>query len=62
MSHADVCLLLEGTYPFVRGGVSAWVHQIISGLPELSFSLVFVGSRRDDRRAGGGWFTSGSAW
>jgi glycosyltransferase involved in cell wall biosynthesis len=48
MSHADVCLLLEGTYPFVRGGVSAWVHQIIGGLPELSFSLVFVGSRRAD--------------
>jgi glycosyltransferase involved in cell wall biosynthesis len=48
MTRADVCLLLEGTYPFVRGGVSAWVHQIISGLPELSFALVFVGSRRKD--------------
>jgi polysaccharide biosynthesis protein PelF len=48
MSAADVCLLLEGTYPFVRGGVSSWVHQIISGLPELTFSLVFVGSRRVD--------------
>jgi len=48
MSHADICLLLEGTYPFVRGGVSSWVHQIINGLPELSFSIVFVGSRRED--------------
>jgi glycosyltransferase involved in cell wall biosynthesis len=48
MSRADVCLLLEGTYPFVRGGVSSWVHQIIAGLPELSFSLVFIGSRRQD--------------
>jgi polysaccharide biosynthesis protein PelF len=48
MTRADVCLLLEGTYPFVRGGVSAWVHQIIGGLPELAFSLVFVGSRRAD--------------
>jgi len=48
MTRADVCLLLEGTYPFVRGGVSAWVHQIIGGLPELTFSLVFVGSRRSD--------------
>jgi len=44
----DVCLLLEGTYPFVRGGVSSWVHQLISGLPELGFSLVFVGGRRAD--------------
>jgi len=45
---ADVCLLLEGTYPYVRGGVSAWVHQLIRGLHDLRFSLVFVGSRRSD--------------
>jgi glycosyltransferase involved in cell wall biosynthesis len=51
MTRADVCLLLEGTYPFVRGGVSAWVHQIIGGLPMLRFSLVFVGSRRADYAA-----------
>src|SRR5206468_1935910 len=25
---ADVALLLEGTYPFVSGGVSSWVHQL----------------------------------
>jgi glycosyltransferase involved in cell wall biosynthesis len=41
-------MLLEGTYPYVRGGVSSWVHQILSGLPELTFSLVFVGGRRSD--------------
>jgi glycosyltransferase involved in cell wall biosynthesis len=39
----DICLLLEGTYPYVRGGVSSWVHQIISGLPEYSFHIVFLG-------------------
>ena len=44
---ADICLLLEGTYPFVRGGVSSWVHQIISGMPEYSFYLVFIGGQRD---------------
>jgi glycosyltransferase involved in cell wall biosynthesis len=44
----DVSLLLEGTYPFVRGGVSSWVHQLISGLPELGFGLIFVGGRRKD--------------
>jgi polysaccharide biosynthesis protein PelF len=46
--EADVCLLLEGTYPFVRGGVSSWVHQLITGMPELTFSLVFLGGRRRD--------------
>ena len=44
---ADVTLLLEGTYPFVSGGVSSWVHQIIRGLPELRFALVFIGGRPD---------------
>ncbi|WP_319782918.1 GT4 family glycosyltransferase PelF [Oceanisphaera sp. IT1-181] len=39
----DICLLLEGTYPYVRGGVSSWLHQIISGLPQYHFHLIFLG-------------------
>jgi len=42
--RADIALLVEGTYPYVRGGVSSWIHQIITGLPEFSFSLLFLGS------------------
>jgi glycosyltransferase involved in cell wall biosynthesis len=41
---ADVCLLVEGTYPFVSGGVSSWVHDIICGHPELTFAVLYVGS------------------
>lgn len=40
---ADIALLLEGTYPYIRGGVSSWVHQIISGLPEIRFAVIFIG-------------------
>lgn len=40
---ADIALLLEGTYPFIRGGVSSWVHQMINGLPEYRFALIFLG-------------------
>lgn len=43
MVKADVLLILEGTYPYVRGGVSSWVHQLILGLPELKFELLFLG-------------------
>lgn len=46
--RADVALLLEGTYPFVSGGVSSWVHQIISSFPDLSFALYFIGSQKKD--------------
>ncbi|MDQ3201361.1 MAG: GT4 family glycosyltransferase PelF [Pseudomonadota bacterium] len=43
---ADICLLLEGTWPYVRGGVSSWIHQMILGLPELTFSVAFIGGQR----------------
>ena len=44
----DVMLLLEGTFPFVSGGVSSWVHQIIQGFPEIRFGAIFLGSRQQD--------------
>jgi glycosyltransferase involved in cell wall biosynthesis len=44
---ADIGLMLEGTYPYIRGGVSSWVHQIISSLPEFTFSLVFLGGAKN---------------
>ena len=44
--RADVCLVLEGTYPYVEGGVSTWVHDLIGGLPDLRFALVHVGPER----------------
>ena len=43
----DICLLLEGTYPYVRGGVSSWLHQIIGGLKEYSFHIIFLGGDPD---------------
>lgn len=48
----DVCLILEGTYPFITGGVSSWVHALVGGLAEVDFSLVHLAagtSRRQTR-------------
>ena len=47
-TDADIALLLEGTFPFVSGGVSSWVNQIIRAFPELRFAIVFLGSRKED--------------
>jgi polysaccharide biosynthesis protein PelF len=44
----DICLVLEGTYPYVRGGVSAWLHQLVQNLSEHTFALIFLGGRRKD--------------
>jgi len=40
--QADVCLILEGTYPFVTGGVSNWSHDLIMEQNHLSFHLVAI--------------------
>ena len=47
-AEADIALLLEGTFPYVSGGVSSWINQIIQAFPEYRFALVFLGSQRSD--------------
>lgn len=47
-TEADIALLLEGTFPYVSGGVSSWVNQIIRAYPDYRFAIVFLGSRRED--------------
>ncbi len=37
-----VVLFTEGTYPFVRGGVSTWCQHLISGLEDITFDVYAV--------------------
>ncbi|TAE34179.1 MAG: DUF3492 domain-containing protein [Alphaproteobacteria bacterium] len=37
---ADICFVLEGTYPYVRGGVSSWTHEMIATHSNLTFHLI----------------------
>jgi glycosyltransferase involved in cell wall biosynthesis len=37
---ADVCLILEGTYPYVLGGVSQWTHDLVNAQQDRTFHLV----------------------
>lgn len=46
---ADVCLLLEGSYPYVAGGVSTWTHDLIQAYPDLTFHLVALVADRSTR-------------
>jgi glycosyltransferase involved in cell wall biosynthesis len=39
---ADVCMIVEGAYPYVSGGVSAWVHGVIRRQPDLQFCVVAI--------------------
>jgi len=47
MAKTDVCFITEGSYPYVVGGVSTWVHDIISSLKDISFSLVYIGVSKE---------------
>lgn len=38
----DVCFILEGTYPFIRGGLSSWTHNLIEDMPDLEFALLTI--------------------
>jgi glycosyltransferase involved in cell wall biosynthesis len=46
--EADICLILEGTYPFVDGGVSHWVYELIRAFPQYSFAVIFLGTQAED--------------
>lgn len=46
--HADICLILEGTYPFVKGGVSNWIYELIKGFPQYTFAAIFLGTKEED--------------
>lgn len=42
--QVDILLFAEGTYPFVKGGVSSWIFDIIRNMPEYNFGIIFLGA------------------
>ena len=44
-----ICLIAEGCYPYVAGGVSTWVQQLIQGMPEHTFVICTIGAEQSQR-------------
>lgn len=44
-----ICLILEGCYPYVHGGVSTWMHQYIKEMKEHEFVLWVIGAHAEDK-------------
>ena len=42
-------MILEGSYPYVYGGVSSWMHQYIQAMPEVDFVLWCIGAQAGNR-------------
>ena len=48
---ADICLIVEGSYPYVTGGVASWIQRLIKTFEhEFTFSVVAVtaGKKTDE--------------
>ncbi|MCE7796317.1 GT4 family glycosyltransferase PelF [Sphingobium sufflavum] len=39
---ADICLIVEGAYPYVVGGVSGWLQDLMISLPDIRFHIVAI--------------------
>jgi len=37
-----VCLIIEGAYPYIVGGVSSWTQHMIKSLPEIDFVILSI--------------------
>ncbi len=44
-----ICVILEGCYPYITGGVSTWIHQYIKAMPQHEFVVWAIGANAKDR-------------
>lgn len=49
--ETDVCLIVEGCYPYIPGGVSAWIDWLIRSQHDKSFSVVALWPKPTDQPA-----------
>ena len=35
-----ICLIAEGSYPYISGGVSTWIHRLVQEMPEHEFEIL----------------------
>jgi len=48
-AETDICLIVEGCYPHVAGGVSGWLDWLMRVLPELTFTVISIVSGQETR-------------
>lgn len=50
-AEADVCLIVEGCYPYIQGGVAGWIDWLMRSQPHLTFSIVSLWPRPGEQRS-----------
>ncbi|MDP4179765.1 MAG: GT4 family glycosyltransferase PelF [Bacillota bacterium] len=44
-----ICMIAEGSYPYVTGGVSSWIQMLIRNMPEHEFIIFAIGAEAKSR-------------
>nr|WP_302597991.1 GT4 family glycosyltransferase PelF [uncultured Cellulosilyticum sp.] len=44
-----ICIICEGSYPYVTGGVSSWINMLIRNMPEHEFIIYAIGAKEESR-------------
>lgn len=47
---ADVCLIIEGGYPYQLGGVSSWADALMRASPQLKFHVIAISIKSQSRK------------
>jgi len=47
--NMKICIIAEGSYPYVTGGVSSWTQMLISWMSEYQFIIYAIGAKAKDR-------------
>jgi len=37
-----ICLIAEGSYPYITGGVSSWINQLMNNMPDHEFTIISI--------------------
>lgn len=37
-----ICMIVEGAYPYITGGVSNWIHQLVTNMEEFEFIIITI--------------------
>ena len=46
-----ICILAEGCYPYVVGGVSTWIQMLLKRMPQHEFVIIAIGAEKKHRGA-----------
>lgn len=45
-----IALIVEGSYPYVSGGVASWIQMLIASMPQHEFEIIAISSSRKEEK------------